>query len=301
MVSESVTIDPDYICVRVTNRFTGQSKTMKDSEVNLVPVTLSEAITDKKRTKATKQLFDSDIVKELYQVQLKLRAILNKRCTRSSLGDSVYAIKTDGVTMVQGEINEAEKQLEAAKDAVRESYTEIVEAQRKGLGDLFNIRDYPPVDEFLDTFGIESRWIRIGTPPKLEEISSDIFKAEVAKAEKDVDEFANQTRQLIRGEFMEIMDSFRGMISGDSKKQFNAKTAKKLREFVSNFNFRDLTNDDQLKGIMHEMADVVSGLDAKALRNNEALRDAFKMATQEVLDDAAKLVENKPKRRIYLD
>ena len=301
MVSESVTIDPDYICVRVTNRFTGQSKTMKDSEISLIPVALKDAIPDKKRTKATKQLFDSDIVKELYQVQLKLRAVLNKKCTRSSLGDSVYAIKREGVAMVQGEINEAEAQLQAAKDNVKAAYTDIVEAQKKGLGDLFNINDYPPVDEFLSTFSIESRWIQIGVPPDLEEVNSDIFKEEIAKAEKDVGEFANQTRQMIRGEFMEIMDSFRGMISGDSKKQFNAKTAKKLREFVANFNFRDLTNDDQLKGIMHEMADVVSGLDAKALRNNEALRDAFKLATQEVLEDAAKLVENKPKRRIDLD
>ena len=297
---DSISIRNDIICLRVTNRFTGQSKSMTKDEVNLVPVGLDQAVPDENRTRATKRLFDADQITELYRVQQRLRQWLSKRTVPSSLGDSIYAVRRDRVGFIQAHIEEALVELESAKLEVKENYSEIVTSQSDGLGDLYNAEDYPLVDDFLDTFGIESRWIQIGTPPELEEVNSELFKAELNKQQNDIDNAAKDYRQLVRTEFNEIMQSFRGMISGDKKQQFNSKVAKKLNEFRDNFNFRDLTDDLDLKHVLDEMHDVVSGIDAKSIRTDDELRDAFRAATQAVIAEADKLVETKPKRRILL-
>lgn len=292
----------DIFCIRVTNRFTGQSKMMTKSEVDLVPVTLAEAAAkkpDEKRTRATKQLFDCEEVTEMYRVQNRLRTWLAKNTVPSSLGEAIYAVRKAGVGLIQAKIDEACAELETAKQAVREKYGELVEAQREGLGDLFNVNDYPPVDEFLGTFRIECRWIQIGVPPALEGVNSDMFQAEIRKQKQDIETAAENVRAILRGEFLVILESFRGMISGDQKTQFNAKTAKRLAEFRKAFDIRDLTNDARLREIMDSMAEVVEGLDAKTLRSDDDLRTAFQAATREVLSEAEEhLIEDAPRRRL---
>ena len=188
-------------------------------------------------------------------------------------------------------------ELETAKESVKAEYADIVTAQKKGLGDLFDAEDYPPADDYLATFRIESRWIQIGVPPELENVNSDLFVLEVRKQKQDIENAADDVRALLRTEFMTIMQCFRGMISGEQKTQFNAKTAKRLAEFREAFAFRDLTDDGDLKAVMDDMADVVSGLDAKSLRSNENLRTAFQAATRDVLAESENLIEDAPVRR----
>ena len=104
----SITMRPDIICVRITNRFTGQSKTLSKDEVDLIPVGIEDAVArDESRTRATKQLFDSEKVTELYRVQQRLRTWLMKNTVPSSLGESIYAVRRSGVGRIQAKIDEA--------------------------------------------------------------------------------------------------------------------------------------------------------------------------------------------------
>jgi hypothetical protein len=172
-------------------------------------------------------------------------------------------------------------------------YTELKETAKVKLGPaLYNPADYPSEAALADMFSIDWNYITVDSPAALEGIDASILERERAKASAAWSSALDEANAVLLAGMKELVDHMveRLQPAEDGKKRiFRDSLVGNFREFFRTFPERNLSGSTELNELAAEVSGLLNGVDAKGLRDNEALRDLVRggMATVKAKLDVA--------------
>jgi hypothetical protein len=193
---------------------------------------------------------------------------------------------------LRGELHQAVTKLD-------DHYAELKNTARRRLGQLYNAADYPPSLEGL--YEIDWDFPSVEPPDYLLQLSPALYEQERSRVIARFEEAVQLAEQAFLSEFAKLIAHLTERL-GDSgqgqRKVFRDSAVTNLTEFFERFRQLNVRSNEQLDELVDKAKQVVQGVDAQALRDNDALRvhvAAQLTGVQSVLDG---LVINQPRRRI---
>ena len=163
---------------------------------------------------------------------------------------------------------------------------------------------YPPVESVRSQFNFGWRYVSFGVPAKLREISARIFEDEREKAALLMAEASSEIQQVLRAALAGLVEHLRDRLTDqpDGRPQrLRESTVQKLRDFLDTFNFRNVTDDGELKEQVEKARDLLKGVTTDAIRNTTALRARIKDGMTEIAAQLEGLVKDRVGRKFRFD
>ncbi len=266
------------VCLKVHLGLLGNSRKVSNSQV--------EVDADKQLIRVSKILLDS--------VELQVIKTL----------DGIQLVPLPQIETVDKMLREyAQKRLELV-DAFVGAYPRLCEQAAARLRTLYNPNDYPPVDIVRSHFAFSWRYVSFGVPGQLKEISARIFEDEREKASRMMAEASSEIQQVLRAALAEMVAHLRDRLAdqADGKPQrIRESTLQKLRSFLDTFDFRNVTDDQELKEQVEKARQLLSGVSTDAIRNTAGLRARIKDGMAEIAGQLDTMVADRVGRKFRLD
>jgi hypothetical protein len=277
----------NLILCSVTSSGFGNRRKVEPRELGL-PEGVSEEMFS-----ASKKLLDA---KELRDVNTCINNFVNyikrKSVPASSLlKKGVYAVGTEEVAAEiyekYREFKSKDGELAQKKAALREAYPARREEARKKLTDengvsFFDPEQYPSVDGLCSKFDVRVRFFTMSLPG-INGISSE----QNAELRCDLTELVRDARVLLRNELLDFTNNLSESLDlkpGKKKGRIYDTTVNKLVQYLVDFSNRNpIAKDSELQEIVKQISEVMTGIDAKALRDSDYTR----MKVKEGLDSVA--------------
>lgn len=299
------------VCLLVERRCLGVTR--KVGGVNIVPTVTDEVPSDSDEARAkvklnqdwcgaNKRILDSKNLKDIRTCLNDVTAQLRKRCTPSVMFQGgVYLMPMALLDEVDDYLVTKRRELDRLVAKFASFYEDDKSKARENLQELFNARDYPPVEEVVKLFGLSWQYIVVDTPRRLEEVRADIYQREQEKAaEKWTDAMAECTA-VLRASFSDLVSHMVERLTPDlnngKKRVFRDSMVKNVRDFLSNFEARNLGNDEQLSLLVSQANSILSGVDASVLRDSDMVREKVRLDFAEMKQRLDALVVEAPTRK----
>lgn len=228
---------------------------------------------DKRMLGVSKMLLDSPELKRVRKHDGRIRQYVYEKCLPYQVG--IHLLPMELVTKVEEQLKVFAEEREVLVNAFLAAYPAQIEAAGRRLLVLFNVSDYKPLDLVRQAFQFEWAYLSFATPGKLRDISPALFAAEQEKAARKWTEASETIQQVLRAQMRELVDKLRDKLSPslDSKpKQVRASNVNNLREFLEDFNIRNVTSDAQLTALVERARALLGNVAADDLRSDERLR-----------------------------
>ena len=239
--------------------------------VESVPV--SNPQVDKSMLGVSKALLSSPELKAIRKHDGRIRQFVYGKCLPYEVG--IHLLPIELVVKVEEELKALAATREELIDAFIKAYPEQIEAAGKRLLVLFNPADYKGLQQVRESFVFQWQYISFGTPGKLRDISPALFEAEQEKAAKKWSEASDAIQQVLRAQMRDLIDKLQGKLSpsADGKpKMFRKENVENLRDFLEDFDIRNVTSDSELKALVERAKSILGNVDAGDLRSDETLR-----------------------------
>lgn len=190
------------------------------------------------------------------------------------------------------ELNQAETDLNAV-------YEQMKDDARLRLGMLYCATDYP--SEVRGLFAVEWDFPSIEPPSYLMRLSPEVYAQEQQRIAQRFEEAVRLAEEAFVSEFAKLVSHLTGRLSGGEggqRKVFRDSAISNLVEFFERFRKLNVQSNAQLDSLVDQARQVVSGVEAQTLRDNDGLRQhvAAQLAqVQSVLDG---MLVDRPRRRI---
>jgi hypothetical protein len=244
-------------------------------------------VTTPSRFGHSKQLLNSPELKALTGADNALRIWLDRpnRCWKLSKGMRCIPLaQADEVWEKCQNYMQVERPALVAKCG--EAYlAQVAEAQRELGPDHFNPKDYPTVEVFLREFDMDFNIMSFNVPENLQVASPKVYAAAAAKNSETMKVAAEEIQTAQRVLFQAYVDELINTLapSDGKKKKLNKAKIEKLQEFITGFNFRNVANDDELKGEVEKLRALMEGIDVDMVKSNDRLKadmiEAFRQAS----------------------
>lgn len=183
-------------------------------------------------------------------------------------------------------------------------YDNAVYAACERLGGLFNINDYPDPDTVKRSFQVSSQYIEIGLPTKLDAFSPEIFKREKERFNDKLVSASEEITAAMRESFKQLIDHMVERLKpGDNGKPkiFRDSLVTNLREFMENFNARNITNDEELEKLVTKAKNILGTKSANDVRCYDNIKNEVVSKMTEIKDTLSGMVMDAPKRKFKFD
>jgi hypothetical protein len=245
--------------------------------------------TEKTLLRLSKQLLDSD---ELRAIDTADNAFKQWLYTRAVPGAPFRA----GIHVIPARlISEVDTKL-AIYQANRErlierfllAYPQRIAEARERLGAQFKGTDYPPKEALKAAFRVDFSYFTFETPQSLAGISKELFDREKDKAREVWQQAQDDMREAMRACFAELVDHMRDRLktADDGKPRiFRDSLVANLKDFLSTFPARDITNDGELAALCDRARSLLDGIEPDDLRKQEPLRENVRASMDEIKRD----------------
>lgn len=261
-------------------------------------------VKDKKMVHVAKDILVCKELKDIERRDGETRLWIMRRALPSPLlRAGVYLIPLGMVQDVDAYLTDAEKERNKLIEAFVDAYPAKIKEARAKLKDLFNPAEYPAVASVRSQFDMRWSIVQWGPDDKLKSISKALFERERAKIESDWANAAEQIRDALREGMAGMVSHMAAVLTGgeDGKaKRFKESTVKKMDEFLDMFDKRNITNDTELSKLVTTAKKLLSGVDAKALREDDKIRERVTKGISEIKSKLDTMVEVRPARRMTL-
>jgi hypothetical protein len=189
-------------------------------------------------------------------------------------------------------------------DEFVEAYGKRRDEAQERLGSLFSATDYPSEPTVKSTFSLTGQYVTFDTPASLKNIKAEIFKREREKADEMWKDALEECRSLLRATMQELVGHIGERLTpkDDGKaKSFHGSMLTKLDSFMTSFADRNIADDKELAALVKEAKLVMHGVDAKSLRKEEGLREAFKGQMDSLKSKLDSMVIDRPSRAFASD
>jgi hypothetical protein len=191
------------------------------------------------------------------------------------------------------EMDDAKMAHERLTEDFLRRYPNMVAAREIGLGDLFNIDDYPSVEELRTRFRMR---VRIRPVPSGQDfrvdLSQDAAQAYRTQIEDELQQvLADSTYSLAQRVFKTVRSMADGLercggdVGGKRKGSFKNTLVGNVRDIAGLLPDLNLTDDPKLAAITAEINSKLTRWDAEDLREDDHLRDTVAKDAAKVADD----------------
>jgi hypothetical protein len=278
------------VCVKVRLGRLGNTRKVSNSQV--------EVDTDKSLIRVSKHLLDSKELRALANFDGEVRRYLYDTCLPFEAG--IHLCPFALLEQTEAKLRDFAARRQELVAAFLSAYPALCKEAAQRLRALYNPGDYPPVEYVEQQFTFLWQYISFGVPEQLREISTKIWQEEREKAAQVMAEAGQEIQQVLRAAMAELVKHMRDRLQDgpDGKPlRFKESTVSNLVEFLGTFDFRNVTDDAELKALVDRARTIVADVDAEALRTTTDLRSRVQ---QEMADLAAELdtmIVKKPGRK----
>ncbi len=282
------------VCLKVPLGLVGNSRKVSNSQI--------EVDADKQLIRVSKTLLDSAELQAIKALDGEVRRYLYDNCLPFESG--IQLVPLPQIELVDQKLREyAQKRLELV-DAFVGAYPRLCGQAATRLRTLYNPDDYSPVDIVRSHFVFSWRYVSFGVPGQLKEISARIFQDEREKAGRMMAEASSEIQQVLRAALAEMVTHLRDRLTdqADGKPQrIRESTVQKLQNFLDTFDFRNVTDDRELKEQVEKARQLLSGVSTDAIRNTLELRARVKDGMADIAGRLDTMVADRVGRKFRLD
>ena len=267
------------VCIKVRLSTMGNTRKVSTSQI--------EADADKDLLRVSKHLVDSAELKAIGRFDGEIRRFLYNICLPFEIG--IHLLPITALETVEHRLRqfaEGRKQLVAAFIS---AYPGLCQDAAKRLRGLYNPADYPPVEDVTKEFGFSWQYVSFGVPDQLKGISREVWEQEREKAAQRMAESSAEIQQVLRESMAKLVQHMADRLKeGQDGKplRFKETTVSNLVEFLTNFEFRNVTDDTELQAMVAQARQLLQGVSADDLRATGDLRTKVQ---QGMADIAAQL------------
>ncbi len=282
------------VCIKVHLGLLGNSRKVSNSQV--------EVDADKELIRVSKTLLDSEELKAVRALDGDIRHYLYDTCLPFEAG--VHLLPLPLIETVDGRLRQFEEKRSSLVELFLDAYPTLCKAAAERLRTLYNPSDYPPSDIVRSKFNFNWQYVSFGVPGQLRELSAKIFDTEREKAARLMSEASAEIQQLLRASLAEMVGHLRDRLTEQPEgktKRLRESTMQKLRDFLSTFDFRNVTDDQELKDQVDKARALLDGVSTDAIRNTDGLRARIREGMGEIARQLDTLVVDRPARKFRLE
>jgi hypothetical protein len=252
----------------------------------------------------SKDLIDQDALSDIRRHASKFKGWMrNRRAVSCSLlRGGMYLIPAQLVVDVDERCQKFLAEREALVDAFLAKYDALKMEARQRLGAKhYKEQDYPAASLLQRAFAVNVGWLTIDVPRALERVNADLFAREQARVESDWREAWGEIRDAVRMSFAELVEHLSDRLAPEpdgKRKVLRDSVVENLKEFLSTFAARNLTNDEEMAALADKARKVIDGVSGEDLRNVDLTRDRVVKGLAEVRRKIDGLVINQPRRQM---
>jgi hypothetical protein len=281
------------VCIKIQRSRLGNSRKVSAAQV--------EVDTDKTLLRISKRLFDCPEYKAISNFDADVNRYLESVCLPFEKGIHLCPLP------LLGQVDQALKEFSEQRRALVKSFLTVyptlcAQAPHRHRA-LHDPRDFPSVDRVREAFSFSWRSFSFGVPDKLREIAPDLWDEERSKLAQLMTDAAKEAQQVMRTALAELVQHLadRLQTTDDGKPVRLHKTAiSKLLDFLDTLDFRNVTNDAELKRLADEARTLIEGVNVKDLKSTTALREHVRSGMQQIATQLDSLLVSKG-RKIRFD
>jgi hypothetical protein len=266
-----------------------------------------EVDADKALLAVNKKLFDCDEYNAIKKHAGAIRSYLQGKEVPG--GDKLfragtYPIPVQLLSEVDGKLESLIEEFRKLVKAFCAVYDQRRDEAMARLRDLANAKDYPSADQVYARFGVTYQYVSLGPPAALEGLSGEIWKRERDKIAASCREAADEVRLALRQLFQDLLLNMTERLTpgdGGKKKIFRDSLVGNIREFMDDFDAKNITGDAELEDLVNKCRKILAGKSPDMLRQDGFLRDETTKALAIVKDKLDGMVAEMPSRKITLE
>ncbi len=190
-------------------------------------------------------------------------------------------------------------ELQSAVASLDRHYLELKSAARRRLGDLFDENDYPTSMRGL--FDLAWDFPNVEAPDYLLQLNPAIYEQERNRVAVRFEESVRLAEQAFISELAKLIEHLTERLSdnGDGERKiFRDSAITNLTEFFNRFRQLNVRSNEELDTLVERAQRIVSGVEAQALRDNNALRQHVATQFSHVQSVIDGMLVDRPRRRI---
>lgn len=253
------------VFVKLRLGLAGNSRKVSSSQV--------EVDADLRLIRVSKTLLDSPELEAVRRLDGEVRRYLYSMCLPFEPG--IHLLPIPLIETVDSKLREFQLKRQELVDLFLAAYPRLCQEAAARLRTLYNPLDYPPLDELRSAFTLSWQYVSYGVPEQLRAVSERMFREERDKAAERMAEAYTEVRQVLREAMVELVARLRDRLTDQpdgTPQRLRESTVEKLREFLDTFDFRNVTNDQELKDQVERARGLLGGTSTDAIRNTAELR-----------------------------
>ncbi len=279
--------------LKMSTTFWGNQVRLKEDEMNDLPTDL---------VKASKNLIDSDKLKDLRSIRTKARQWAKQNCL-PWIDKTIYYLPKSRVDAAIEFLETCQAEQVIAVEDLCSQYDEhkkemkarIKKANKdNGTNILFDESRYPTKDEIRAKYSINFQLYQLIIPDEV------LGKVQANKEQEKLNEEIKASVELgiltVRKAFVEMVQHLRDrLINGQS---FKNASVNNLKSFLNDFNELNIWNDKELKNLISKCSKYLDGVDPDALRDDESFATTVGSNMDVIIKDVKGLKDEKLERAI---
>lgn len=273
----------------------GNSRTVDSRSV------IDSAETDPRLVKVQKVLFESAEFAAIKTADGHIKRFIESRSLPGIFKTGTFLVPIPLVQGIETHLHELRKWRDGLVDAFVAVLPSLIELSKKRLGPLFNATDYPSPEGMKASFGFRWSYLSLQTPKSLQGVSAELFQKEQEKMQGLWKEAHGELTNLLRGQMLDLVAKMNSALAPGQegkKKAFKGASITKIAEFLEIFDARNVTNDEQLKALVKQARDLINGVDAKTINDNDRVKTKLSAAFGNMEATLAGMVTDAPSRKI---
>jgi hypothetical protein len=248
------------VCIKVRLSTMGNTRKVSTSQI--------EADADKDLLRVSKHLLHSAELKAITRFDGEIRRYLYNICLPFEIG--IHLLPIAALETVEDRLRRFAADRVELVNAFLAAYPSVCQDAAKRLRGLYNPADYPPLDEVTCEFGFSWQYVSFGVPDQLKGISREVWEQEREKAAQRMAEASSEIQQVLRRSMADLVTHMAERLKEgpDGKPlKFKQSTVSNLIEFLSNFSFRNVTDDQESQSLVTRARELLQGVGADDLRS----------------------------------
>jgi hypothetical protein len=253
------------VCIKVRLSTMGNTRKVSTSQI--------EADADKDLLRVSKHLLASAELKAIGRFDGEIRRFLYNICLPFEIG--IHLLPIAALQQVEERLQKFAADRHALVESFLAAYPGLSQDAAKRLRGLYNPADYPPIDEVGRQFSFSWQYVSFGVPDALKGVSQQVWEQEREKAAQRMAEASSEIQQVLRESMARLVQHMADRLKETPEGKpvrFKESTVSNLVEFLANFEFRNVTDDQELQQLVARARYLLQGVEADDLRTTGDLR-----------------------------
>ena len=208
-------------------------------------------------------------------------------------------IRQDRIDDFAAKMRDFQEELTEAVQALDCRYYELKDTARQQLGSLFDSSDYPA--SLTGLFGISFDFPSVEPPDYLQQLNPRLYEEECQRVQSRFDEAVRLAEGAFTAELAKLVSHLSERLSGQVDGQprvFRDSAIENLTEFFQRFRDLNVRSSEQLDQLVGQAQQVIRGVDAQDLRDNQGLRKHVATEMSRVTSVLDGMLVDRPRRNI---